>query len=66
MGALVLGTYMSGALVSIINILTTEYSTFIEVAAIFYFFYAIFVLWACLNTYLMLSSNVSAVFDSTH
>lgn len=58
-GAVVLGSNISGALTSVIAILTKTYTSSPKTAAIYYFIGAMFVLLACFDTYFALPLNVS-------
>lgn len=58
-GAVVLGTNLSGTFTSIANIASISITPDARTAAIYYFTTALFVLLTCFNTYFALPSNVS-------
>jgi len=58
-GAVVLGTNLSGTFISIANIVSMLIAPDNRTSAIYYFTIALFVLLACFNTYFVLPLNVS-------
>ncbi|XP_055323262.1 equilibrative nucleoside transporter 1 [Sitodiplosis mosellana] len=56
-GAVVLGSNISGAFTSVINILSTYFTSSVRTAAIYYFIGAMFALLACFDTYFALPLN---------
>lgn len=58
-GAVVLGTNLSGTFTSMVNIVSLTLSPDSRTAAIYYFVAALFVLLACFDTYFALPLNVS-------
>lgn len=58
-GAVILGTNLSGTFTSIANIVSLSIAPDVRTAAIYYFTTALFVLLACFDTYFALPLNVS-------
>lgn len=58
-GAVVLGSNISGTLITIISIATTYVAPSVRTATIYYFIGAMFVMLACFDTYFALPLNVS-------
>jgi len=61
-GAVVLGTNLSGTFTSIANIASISITPDARTAAIYYFTTALFVLLACFDTYFALPLNVSNLY----
>lgn len=62
-GAVVLGTNLSGTFTSVANIASISIAPDARTAAIYYFTTALFVLLACFDTYFALPLNVSYFYD---
>jgi len=65
-GAVVLGTNLSGSIVSIVQIISLATSPNHRTAAIYYFITALFILLACFDSYFALPLNVSYTYSITY
>ena len=60
-GAVVLGSNLSGTIISVINLVCIAAAPDARTAAIYYFITALFILLACFDTYFALPLNVSNI-----